>query len=132
MPASGVIQQGMNGERRQARRYHWLSEGLKSFVDEPHTAIEGAGQGEIINLTDHRADLSRRVQLEVLHSWGPDRVAREVMALEARGNGPAVAGSRAARTAAFGHARPPRGPPKRRSGAALARELGRSSRSRPH
>ncbi|MFL5533166.1 MAG: DUF763 domain-containing protein, partial [Gemmatimonadales bacterium] len=85
-----VIQQGMNGERRQARRYHWLSEGLKSFVDEPHTAIEGAGQGEIINLTDHRADLSRRVQLEVLQSLGPDRIAREVMALEARGDGPAV------------------------------------------
>jgi hypothetical protein len=36
-----VVQQGMNGERKQARRYHWLSEGLKSFVDEPHAAIEG-------------------------------------------------------------------------------------------
>src|SRR3954452_25595455 len=68
-----VIQQGMNGERRQARRYHWLSEGLKSFVDEPHAAIDGAGQGEIINLTDRRAELSRHVQLDVLHSWGPDR-----------------------------------------------------------
>src|SRR5881275_232785 len=30
-----VVQQGMNGERRQARRYHWLSEGLRSFVEEP-------------------------------------------------------------------------------------------------
>ena len=29
-----VVQQGMNGERRQARRYHWLSEGLASFVEE--------------------------------------------------------------------------------------------------
>jgi hypothetical protein len=48
-----VVQQGMNGERRQARRYHWLSESLKDFVDEPHAAIEGSGQGEIINLT-HR------------------------------------------------------------------------------
>src|SRR3954466_10160680 len=88
-----VVQQGMNGEAKYARRYHWLSEGLKSFVDEPHAAIEGAGQGEIVNLTDRRADLSRRVQLDVLHSWGPDRVAREVrevMALEARSDGPAV------------------------------------------
>ena len=85
-----VIQQGMNGERRQARRYHWLSEGLKSFVDEPHAAIEGAGQGEIINLTDHRAKLSRHVQLDVLQSLGPDKIAREVMAFEARGDGPAV------------------------------------------
>jgi uncharacterized protein len=40
-----VVQQGMNGDRRQARRYHWLSEGLESFVDAPHAAIEGAGGG---------------------------------------------------------------------------------------
>src|SRR5258707_10551622 len=33
-----VVQQGMNGDRRQARRYHWLSEGLTSFVDAPHSA----------------------------------------------------------------------------------------------
>src|ERR1044071_4652951 len=49
-----VVQQGMNGERRQARRYHWLSEGLKSFVDQPHTGVDGPEQGEIINLTDGR------------------------------------------------------------------------------
>src|SRR5262245_41874317 len=36
-----VVQQGMNGALRQARRYHWLSEGLKSFVDAPHAAIDG-------------------------------------------------------------------------------------------
>src|SRR6266404_5760550 len=58
-----VVQQGMNGERKQARRYHWLSEGLTSFVDNPHAAIEGAGQGEIINLADRRAEPSRRAQL---------------------------------------------------------------------
>src|SRR6202789_4023642 len=50
-----VIQQGMNDKRKQARRYHWLSEGLKDFVDEPHAAIEGHAQGNIVNLTDHRA-----------------------------------------------------------------------------
>jgi len=72
-----VVQQGMNGERRQARRYHWLSEGLKSFVEEPHTAIEGPQQGEIINLTDRRAAGSREKQLELLQSFGPDGVARE-------------------------------------------------------
>src|SRR5271170_1217582 len=51
-----VVQQGMNGDRREARRYHWLSEGLESFVDAPHAAIEGAGQGVIVNLTDVRAE----------------------------------------------------------------------------
>src|ERR1700760_2542025 len=72
-----VVQQGMNGERRQARRYHWLSEGLKSFVDAPHTAIEGKAQGEIINLTDHRAKASRSGQIDLLSNLGADRIARE-------------------------------------------------------
>jgi hypothetical protein len=68
-----VVQQGMNTERRQARRYHWLSEGLESFVDAPHAAIEGPHQGEIVNLTDRRAEASRRAQLELARE-GPDRV----------------------------------------------------------
>lgn len=34
-----VIQQGMNEEMRQARRYHWLSRGVQDFVCEPQTAI---------------------------------------------------------------------------------------------
>jgi hypothetical protein len=72
-----VVQQGMNGDRRQARRYHWLSEGLKDFVNAPHTAIEGKGQGEIINLTDHRAQASRNGQIDLLADLGPDRIARE-------------------------------------------------------
>jgi hypothetical protein len=73
-----VVQQGMNGEFRQARRYHWLSEGLGSFIDEPHAAIEGRARGEIVNLTDHRAADSRHAQLELLASLGPDGIAREL------------------------------------------------------
>jgi hypothetical protein len=69
-----VVQQGMNGKRRQARRYHWLSEGLKRFVEEPHAAIDGLGQGEIVNLTDRRAAPSRRGQLDILQALGPDEI----------------------------------------------------------
>src|SRR5215472_14886935 len=76
-----VVQQGMNGKRRQARRYHWLSEGLKDFVNEPHSAIEGPGQGEIINLTHRRAASSRSAQLDLLATLGPDSIAKEVSAL---------------------------------------------------
>ena len=79
-----VVQQGMNGARKQARRYHWLSEGLKSFVDDPHAAIDGKGQGEIVNLADRRAEASRRTQLDLLSSLGPDKIAREYSALETR------------------------------------------------
>jgi hypothetical protein len=73
----------MNGERRQARRYHWLSEGLSSFVDAPHAAIDGEPRGNIVNLTDRRAAASRRGQVEILSSLGPDRIAREVQKLAA-------------------------------------------------
>jgi hypothetical protein len=85
-----VVQQGMNDARRQARRYHWLSEDLKSFVDEPHTGIDGIGQGEIVNLTDRRAEASRRAQIEVLGSLGPDGVARKFLALDERETEPEV------------------------------------------
>jgi hypothetical protein len=77
-----VVQQGMNGERRQARRYHWLSEGLTSFVDDPHAAIDGVGQGEIVNLADRRAARSRGAQLDLLSSMGPDRIVSELARLE--------------------------------------------------
>lgn len=77
-----VVQQGMNGEKRQARRYHWLSEGLTSFLDSPHAAIEGKSQGQIVNLADARANLSRKGQLDLLASLGPDRIVRELALLE--------------------------------------------------
>ncbi len=77
-----VVQQGMNGDLRQARRYHWLSEGLDDFVDAPHAAIEGRAQGEIVNLTDRRAAPSRRGQLDLLEALGPDGIVREAAAME--------------------------------------------------
>jgi hypothetical protein len=79
-----VVQQGMNGARRQARRYHWHSEGLGSFVEAPHAAIEGESQGEIVNLTDRRAAASRQGQLALLRDLGPDGLVREIAALEGK------------------------------------------------
>src|ERR1700731_1300106 len=76
-----VVQQGMNGDKKQARRYHWHSETLKSFVDEPHSAIDGPVQGEIVNLTDKRAETSRLRQLDLLANLGPDRIVGELAAL---------------------------------------------------
>jgi len=76
-----VIQQGMNDARRQARRYHWLSEDFESFVDEPHSGIVGVGQGTIVNLTDRWAKDSRDAQLEMLDTLGPDGIARKFVAM---------------------------------------------------
>jgi uncharacterized protein len=76
-----VVQQGMNGDKKQARRYHWHSENLKNFVDEPHSAIDGPVQGEIVNLTDKRAETSRNAQIELLTHFGPDRIVAELASL---------------------------------------------------
>ncbi len=76
-----VVQQGMNGHQRQARRYHWLSENLESFLNSPHAAIEGNTQGVIVNLADRRAERSRQGQVELLANMGPDRIVREALAV---------------------------------------------------
>ena len=60
-----VVQQGMNGERRQARRYHWIWDRARSFVDEPHAAIDGHPGGPIINFTDRRAGGARDAALAI-------------------------------------------------------------------
>jgi uncharacterized protein len=83
-----VVQQGMKGEDKLARRYHWLSEGLTSFLDTPHAAIAGERQGEIVNLSDRRAAASRSAQLELLTELGPDKIARVLTALDTRGTVP--------------------------------------------
>jgi uncharacterized protein len=79
-----VVQQGMNGDKRQARRYHWHSEALVSFVDAPHSAIDGPVQGEIVNLTDHRAERSRAAQIELLSEMAPDRIVSELAVIEGK------------------------------------------------
>ena len=40
------ITQGMNTSNRRARRYHWHSPNVKSFVSEPHVGIVGENEGK--------------------------------------------------------------------------------------
>ena len=72
-----VVQQGMNPQDKTARRYHWHSEKLKSFVDEPHTGIEGLNRGQILNLTSHGAADNRRGILDISHE-APEKVMKDV------------------------------------------------------
>lgn len=60
-----VIQQGMNDATGTARRYHWHSPTIKSFIEEPHSFIYGPNQGQIINLTDKDADSTRNGVLQL-------------------------------------------------------------------
>ncbi|NVM63056.1 hypothetical protein FHW88_001332 [Mucilaginibacter sp. SG538B] len=60
-----VVQQGMSDVSRTARRYHWHSEQLSSFVNDPHTFIYGKNSGYILNMTDKEADGSRNGVMQI-------------------------------------------------------------------
>jgi len=75
-----VIQQGMNPNSKTARRYHWHSQDLKSFVEEPHTFIYGENQGTILNLTAQTAAKSRDGILE-LAKESPAKIIKEMQYL---------------------------------------------------
>ncbi len=55
-----VIQQGLNDNTGFARRYHWISSGLKSFVDEPHSAIcSDQRNSKVLDLTAKESSSTR-------------------------------------------------------------------------
>ncbi|MEJ5106756.1 DUF763 domain-containing protein [Chryseobacterium sp. MYb328] len=63
-----VIQQGMHDSDGTARRYHWHSKNITSFVEEPHTGINGISRGSILNLTDSGAAENRKGILDISHT----------------------------------------------------------------
>ena len=75
-----VIQQGMNDSNGMARRYHWHSPTLSSFVEEPHTFIYGKNQGHIINITDKHAGTTRAGVLQLAHE-NPKKLLPEIKKL---------------------------------------------------
>jgi hypothetical protein len=56
-------------------------------VDEPHAAIDGPDQGNIINLTDRRAEGSRAAHLNLFRDLGPDRIVEELVAISGKSSG---------------------------------------------
>jgi len=72
-----VIQQGMNNATGMARRYHWHSENLQSFINEPHAFICGENQGKILNLTAGDAAKTREKSLLILNEH-PERMLKEI------------------------------------------------------
>jgi hypothetical protein len=70
-----AISQGMNTSTRRARRYHWHSPSVRSFVDDPHKGIVGDRGGKILNLADGRADFARK-NIVSLTKENPKEVAQ--------------------------------------------------------
>ncbi len=72
-----VIQQGMHNSNGMARRYHWHSGNLNSFVEEPHTAVCGENQGSILNLVHKEAGATRKSIMDISKEH-PDRILKEL------------------------------------------------------
>jgi uncharacterized protein len=72
-----VIQQGMQEKTGTARRYHWHSENLRSFVEEPHAAICGLQQGIILDMTNRLAAPARDAVMTI-SKQKPEKMMQEI------------------------------------------------------
>jgi hypothetical protein len=60
-----VVQQGMNDGNGMARRYHWLSAQVQSYVDEPHAAVCAEREAPTLNLVAHESAPARATSAEL-------------------------------------------------------------------
>ncbi|MDI9624496.1 MAG: DUF763 domain-containing protein [Methanothermobacter sp.] len=73
-----VIQQGFNKKRRYARRYHWSSQKLDDFVENPHTGITSSiREGKVLNMTATKSRNARNISLEIVCD-GPEHLKRYI------------------------------------------------------
>ena len=71
----------MTVDDRSARRYHWLSDHIKSFVVESHDAVVGdLVREKVLDMTAAGSEGSRRVSVD-LDNDGPDWVKRILEAM---------------------------------------------------
>ncbi|HET6515009.1 MAG TPA: DUF763 domain-containing protein [Thermodesulfovibrionales bacterium] len=76
-----VVQQGMNEQTRQARRYHWLGSDVKDFVVEPHKAVCCDAKNETLNLVAYESEDARQTAT-LLSKERPQKVMKELQRIE--------------------------------------------------
>jgi len=65
-----VIQQGMNNETSFARRYHWLSEDVGSFICEPCNTIIGNEKRELVlNMTAKQSAAAQKISIDLINDY---------------------------------------------------------------
>lgn len=73
-----VVQQGINEVEGYARRYHWLSDNVKSFVVEPHASIVGDRKSSIVlNMVSKYSEEARKTSVDLVCEH-PSRLQRLV------------------------------------------------------
>lgn len=75
-----VIQQGLDPMSQYARRYHWLSLHVKSFIDKPHEAILGDARiGRVLDMTAHESMESRKISVDLVND-NPNKLKKHFVA----------------------------------------------------
>jgi uncharacterized protein len=77
-----VVQQGMNDETHYARRYHWLSDKVIDFVDEPHAAILSESIGQTLNLVAHESSPARTSITDIVTDQKPEMLICDLKKLK--------------------------------------------------
>ena len=76
--AWAVVQQGMNGTTRYARRYHWLGERVSDMVCEPHAAIISQGNGDVLNLVAADSSSARETVARIAAEERPESIIQDL------------------------------------------------------
>lgn len=77
-----VIQQGMR--ERFARRYHWLSEHVNSFVEKPHSGIVSDREEEtVLDMTAEESEEARKMCVDLTRE-NPERLFHHLRAVKQR------------------------------------------------
>jgi len=66
-----VVQQGMCDRTGYARRYHWSSLSLSSYVNEPHTGIVGNKMPFVLDMTDRVCESARQTSVDLVAESKP-------------------------------------------------------------
>jgi len=71
-----VVQQGMSLQDRTARRYHWLSDNLANFIEEPHNAIVGDSiKPKTLDMTAKQSNQCRKTSTDIAKEK-PEKVVK--------------------------------------------------------
>ncbi|MDI9608656.1 MAG: DUF763 domain-containing protein [Candidatus Verstraetearchaeota archaeon] len=76
-----IVQQGLNAEKKTARRFHWASESVSSFVLEPHKAIVGVDEGEVLNMTAMESEGCRVTSVDLVRE-PPTKLRNSIVSLK--------------------------------------------------
>jgi len=77
-----VVQQGMNENNRYARRYHWLSEKVTDFVNEPHSGISAQVKSPTLNLVAGESEPARKMITDIATEENPEKTLSDLKKLK--------------------------------------------------